>query len=175
MAPTATAPPSSPAPSLTSRFASATDARSYTASTYSARPATAPAAPPSKPAAPPSKPAARDEASARLDKQAAAAAPGAHRVGDVYKGSAPEEGGRSDWYVDLPANRCYLFVGEGGDGVKGLYLYLWGPNGKRVTDKRGREEAHPQMPYCTTAAGKYHFQVKISDGAGEYRLGIYQR
>jgi hypothetical protein len=116
-----------------------------------------------------------DELAARIDKQAASVAPGGHRVGDVYKGSAPEEGGRSDWFVDLPANRCFVFFGEGGDGVKGLYLYLWNGAGKRVKDARPHEDPHPHMPYCTTEAGKYHVQVKISEGGGEYRLGIYQQ
>jgi eukaryotic-like serine/threonine-protein kinase len=149
---------------------------------YDTKAATSPAAAAKPPviAAAAMKPAARapgnrgDELSARVDRQAASSVPGGKRVGEVYRGSAPEEGGRSDWYVQLPAGHCYTFVSEGGDGVRGLYLYLWGPDGKRVTDARVGTP-HVQMPYCTKVAGPYHFQAKISDGGGEYRVGIYQR
>jgi hypothetical protein len=115
-----------------------------------------------------------DELSARVDRQAAATVPGGKRIGEVYKGAAAQEGGRTDWFVELAANRCYTFVGEGGDGVRGLYLYLWGPRGRRVADARVHT-AHASMPHCTVFAGLYHFQAKIADGSGEYRVGIYQR
>jgi hypothetical protein len=120
------------------------------------------------------KPAAGDGLSGRVDKQASTVVPGGKRIGEVYKGSAPKAGGRSDWYVQLPAGRCFTFVGEAGAGVRGLYLYLWGPDGKRVKDARVRTE-HATMPYCTVVAGQYHLQAKISDGSGEYGVGIYQQ
>jgi serine/threonine-protein kinase len=116
-----------------------------------------------------------DELSARVDRAAVSAAPSGKRVGDVLKGSAPKEGGRTDWWVELAANKCYVFVGEGGDGVRGLYLYLWDAQGKRLKDARPAHEPHPRMAFCTTALGKFHIQAKISDGGGEYRVGVYQQ
>jgi hypothetical protein len=29
------------------------------------------------------------------------------------------------------------------------------------------------MVYCTAFPGNYHFQAKVDDGQGEYRVGIY--
>ena len=72
------------------------------------------------------------------------------------------------------AASCYTFVGEGGDGVKTLYLYLWGPAGRRLTSTR-EDTPHAKMVYCTAFPGKYHVQAKVDDGEGDYRLGIYAR
>ncbi|HEX4458769.1 MAG TPA: hypothetical protein VIA18_12420, partial [Polyangia bacterium] len=113
-----------------------------------------------------------DALSALVERTAQQAESGVHRLGDFYRGVAADDGDRSDWYVQLPVAQCYTFFGEGGDGVKALYLYLWGPNGKRVKDNR-ESTPHTRMTYCTTVAGLYHFQAKVDDGKGEYRVGIY--
>ncbi|MDB4966458.1 MAG: hypothetical protein JWN44_2147, partial [Myxococcales bacterium] len=129
---------------------------------------------PTKPAPPPAPKAPADMLTSRVERQSALSLPGGHRLGAIYKGAAAEEDGRSDWYVDLELGKCYTFVGEGGDGVKALYLYLWGPHGRRVRDSRV-DTPHAQMTWCTLLPGNYHFQAKVSDGKGEYRVGIYTR
>ncbi|HEX9103214.1 MAG TPA: hypothetical protein VF997_13475, partial [Polyangia bacterium] len=129
-----------------------------------------PSPPPSASVAAPGRP--HDELSARLEKQGASAVPGGHRLGAIYRGAAAEEGGRSDWFVDLDGARCYTFVGEGGDGVQKLYLYLWGPKGRRLQSTR-EDTPHARMTFCTGFPGNYHFQAKVDDGHGEYRVGIY--
>ena len=128
----------------------------------------------STPRPPPAPRAPADELGARVEKQAAQLLAGGHRLGAIYRGAAAEEGGRSDWFVQLENARCYTFVGEGGDGVKALYLYLWGPGGRRVRDTR-ESTPHAQMTYCTVVPGSFHFQAKVDDGQGEYRVGIYTR
>jgi serine/threonine protein kinase len=113
-----------------------------------------------------------DALGALVEHAATQAEPGARRLGEMYKGVAADEGGRSDWFVELPVAQCYTFFGEGGNGVKALYLYLWGPTRRRVKDMR-ESSPHARMTYCTELAGLYHFQAKVDDGAGEYRVGIY--
>ena len=114
-----------------------------------------------------------DTLSFAVDQQAQVNAPGYQRVGAIYRG-AGMEGGRSDWYLPLEAGRCYYFIGAGGAGVRKLFLYLWGPDGRRVADRRNPGPL-TVMPFCAPYAGQYHTQAKIDDGAGEYRLGIYVR
>ena len=136
----------------------------------------APAAPPPPstpvfvPASHPAAPA--DPVAAAVERLARSSAPGARRVGGFYAGSAGDEGQHSDWWVTLEGGRCYDFVTTGGPGVERVYVYLWGPNGKRATD---RKEGSPgvSMHYCATQAGSYHFQAKMAGGKGEYRMGLY--
>jgi serine/threonine-protein kinase len=132
--------------------------------------------PPAKPTPPPvaAPPKSHDAISARVEKQGASNVPGGHRLGAIYAGAAAEEGGRSDWFVELEGGHCFTFVGEGGDSVKKLYLYLWGPRGRRLTQTR-EDTPHAKMVYCTAFPGSYHFQAKVDDGNGEYRVGIYTR
>ncbi|MCA1665719.1 MAG: PEGA domain-containing protein, partial [Myxococcales bacterium] len=127
---------------------------------------------PSPPAATP--PRSNDELSGRVEKRGASVVPGGHRLGAIYRGAAAGEGGRSDWFVDLEGGHCYTFVAEGADNVKKLYLYLWGPKGRRLQSAR-EDSAHAQMSYCTAFSGNYHFQAKVDDGQGEYRVGIYTK
>ena len=129
----------------------------------SPRPGTTPKAAATAPAKP------HDDLSSRVEKAGESIG---HRVGALYRGAAADEGGRSDWFAELEGGHCYTFVGEGGDGVQKLYLYLWGPAGRRLTSTR-QDTAHPRMSYCTAFRGTYHFQAKVDDGKGEYRLGIY--
>jgi hypothetical protein len=114
-----------------------------------------------------------DTLSLAVDQQAGVNAPGYQRVGAIYRG-AGAEGGRSDWYLPLEGGRCYMFIGAGGPGVRKLYLYLWGPDGRRVADRRNPGPL-TVMPFCAPYHGSYHTQVKVDDGAGEYRLGVYVR
>jgi len=133
--------------------------------------ASSPAKSPPPAATPPKS---HDELSGRVEKRGASVVAGGHRVGAIYRGAAAEEGGRSDWFVDLEGGHCYTFVGEGADNVKKLYLYLWGPKGRRLQSTR-EDTSHAQMSYCTAFPGNYHFQAKVDDGAGEYRVGIYTK
>jgi hypothetical protein len=119
-------------------------------------------------------PKSHDELSGRVEKRGASVVAGGHRVGAIYRGAAAEEGGRSDWFVDLEGGHCYTLVGEGADSVKKLYLYLWGPKGRRLQSTR-EDTPHAQMSYCTAFPGHYHFQAKVDDGQGEYRVGIYTK
>ena len=124
-----------------------------------------------KPAAPVPASKSHDDLSSRVEK---AGESSGHRVGALYRGAAAEEGGRSDWFADLEGGHCYNFVGEGDDGVKKLFLYLWGPGGRRLASTR-EDTPHARMSFCTSFRGTYHFQAKVDDGQGEYRLGIYTR
>jgi hypothetical protein len=99
-------------------------------------------------------------------------APGAARVGAFYIGPPSGAGQHNDWYLPLEPGRCYTILANGGPGVDALYLYLWGPNGKRATDRReGRPNA--ALSHCASQPGMYHFQVKVAGGHGEYRAGVY--
>ena len=95
-------------------------------------------------------------------------------MGALYSGEATDDGQHSDWWVNLDAGKCYNIVASGSSGVEELLLYLWGPDGRRVTE---RKEGHPNvtLSYCAAVPGKYHFQVKVGDGAGAYKAGLYQR
>jgi hypothetical protein len=115
-----------------------------------------------------------DTLSLAVDAQAQVSAPGYSRQSEIYRGVAGSEGGRSDWYVQLEAGRCYNFIGAGGAGVRKLFLYLWEPSGRRVTDRRNPGPL-TIMPYCAPFAGPYHLQAKVDEGAGEYRVGVYVR
>jgi hypothetical protein len=135
--------------------------------------APAPAAPPPAPK-PPAPPPPSDALSHTVEKLAASLAPGAHRIGHFYGGQALEEDGRSDWYFPLEVGRCYLFVATAGPGVQELLIYLWGPDGKRAAPRaEGRPNA--TIEYCAKAFGQHHFQAKVGDGKGEYKMGIYQK
>jgi hypothetical protein len=114
-----------------------------------------------------------DTLSLAVDQQASVSAPGYQRVGSIYRG-AGGEGGRSDWYLPLEGGRCYMFIGAGGPGVQKLFLYLWGPDGRRVADRRNPGPL-TIMPFCAPYHGSYHTQAKVDDGGGEYRLGVYVR
>jgi hypothetical protein len=132
--------------------------------------ATVAAAPPPRPRPPAPPP--KDELVQRIEKQATASLPGGRRVGPFYAGSATQQNGHNDWFVELEGNRCYTFIGEGGDGVNGLFLYLWGPAGRRVHDTRERTP-HAQMVHCTLFPGLYHLQAKSAVGTGQYKVGIF--
>jgi hypothetical protein len=158
-------PPHAPAPAKPPAHASVAAPATPPEPTTRSEPAPAPA--PRLHPAPPS-----DPVSAAVERQAAAAAPGARRVGNLLEGQTFQSNGHSDWYVSLDAGRCYTFVGVGGPGVSALYLYLWGPNGKRLTDRRAPSPG-AVMPFCTSMPGMYHVQAKVARGGGQYRVGVY--
>jgi hypothetical protein len=114
-----------------------------------------------------------DVLSLAVDQQSGVSAPGYQRLGAIYRG-AGSDGSRSDWYLPLEAGRCYMFIGAGGAGIGRLYLYLWGPDGRRVTERRNPSPL-TVMPFCAPYPGSYHMQAKIGEGAGEYRVGVYVR
>ncbi len=123
-----------------------------------------------KPVAQPKPPS--DSLGSAVDMLAATSAPGAKRMGGFYSGHANEEDEHTDWFMTLEQGRCYAYVATGGPGVKELYVYLWGPRGNRVTDRR---EGSPgvTLQYCATQTASYHFQAKVADGSGDYKVGLY--
>jgi hypothetical protein len=109
----------------------------------------------------------RDALTDRIDAEARTVAPGSRRL-HTFAGAGP----RTDWFVQLDGNRCYTFVGTVEAG--GLYLYLWGPGGRRLVDHRSRAQTGA-MTYCTLFPGNYHLQGKVAGGGGSYKLGVYTR
>jgi serine/threonine protein kinase len=126
------------------------------------------------PPSPPHPPAPRDELAARVASAAAQAAPGSRRVGPIYAGVAAQRNDHTDWFIPLEAGRCYTFIAEGGDGLDGVFLYLWGPAGRRVHDARVRTP-HASMAFCTAIPGVYHLQAKAAEGHGDFRVGVFTR
>ena len=141
-------------------------------------PAMPPPGPPARavppPPAPPSAPAPGDALSASVDGIASTRFGGGFRVGEILRGLAMNEDGRADWYVTLEAGRCYNFVGAGGPGVRELSLYLWFPTGRRATQERANQPIATMM-FCSPMAGPYHVQAKVTEGRGEFRVGIYTK
>lgn len=119
---------------------------------------------------PPSGP---DALGAHVDSQAAALAPGAARVGNLYAAMAPK-GQKNDWFVPLEGGRCYIFIAAGGAGVQYLSQFLWDPSGRRVTDHKSKS-AESIMSFCPTFPGPYHLQAKVEKGGGEIRVGVYAK
>ena len=106
-----------------------------------------------------------------IDKSAAAAAPGAKRVGDFYASSADEQ----DWFTELDAGTCYWVVAAGTPGkVKKLWLYLWDSNNKRVTENKG-ETPNAMVGHCPKESGMFKFQAKVNSGSGDYKVGVYAK
>jgi hypothetical protein len=104
-----------------------------------------------------------------IEKQAASAAPGATRQGDFYSGTADT----SEWYTSLEAGKCYWVIGAGEPGkVKKLFIYLWDPQNKRVTESRSDTE-NVMVGHCAKTPGMYKFQAKVDSGSGEYKVGVY--
>ena len=138
------------------------------------RPRRRPLPPPTKPVFVPAPTRSIDPVAAAVEHLAQNSAPGSKRVGGFYAGHGDDDGQHSDWWVTLEGGRCYDFVTTGGNGVERMYVYLWGPNGKRATDRR---EGSPGvvLHHCATVGGSYHFQAKLAGGKGEFRMGIYAK
>jgi hypothetical protein len=107
-----------------------------------------------------------------VDRQVAAGAPKLHRLGDYYRAFANRNGDRSDWYVPLDAGKCYWLGGAGEAGVRELFLYVWGPDNKRVADNRPKS-AQVTLAFCASMSGMHHVQAKVAKGNGPYVVGVY--
>lgn len=109
---------------------------------------------------------------AACDADAKAAAPEAARVGNHFTGTADE----TDWYTQLDADKCYWLIGRGSDGVKELWLYLWGPGTPETRITANKAESNKVVVgHCPDKAGMYHFQAKVGSGSGEYAVGLYAK
>jgi hypothetical protein len=115
-------------------------------------------------------PAPKLDLTAIIEAQAAAAAPGATRVGDFFAGTADT----SDWYAPMEVGKCYWVIGAGEAGkVKRLFIYLWDPQNKRVTESKS-DSSTAMVGHCPKdAAGMYKFQAKVDSGSGPYKVGLY--
>jgi hypothetical protein len=108
---------------------------------------------------------------AMVEKQAASAAPGATRVGELFSGNSEI----SDWTTQIQPGKCYWIIGAGEPGkVKRLYLFLWDSQNKRITESKGTSE-QAMIGYCAkgTDAGMFKFQAKVDAGKGDYKVGVY--
>ncbi len=104
-----------------------------------------------------------------IEAQAAAAAPGAVRVGEFFSGVADT----SDWSTAMEAGKCYWIIGAGEPGkVKKLYLYLWDTRNSRITESRSDSDT-AMVGHCATVPGMYKFQAKVYSGSGPYKVGVY--
>ncbi len=119
----------------------------------------APAGPP--PVAPPS-------LGAMCDQTAAASGPGATRVGDYLNGA----GDRADFTIMMEPGRCYWVVGCGEPSVHALSLFLWGPDGKRLTEAKP-DNSSPVVGHCPGMRGMHKLQAKVHKGGGRYSVGVY--
>ncbi len=103
--------------------------------------------------------------------QAASAAPGAVQVGTLFEGN----GEKTEWSVALDPANCYWFIGAGEPGkVSQLYLYLWDPQNRRVTDSKSVSNT-VMIGHCPTQAGMFKFQAKLDSGKGVYKVGVFQK
>jgi hypothetical protein len=105
-----------------------------------------------------------------IEREAAATAPGASRVGEYFVGSAD----KTDWHTALEAGNCYWFIGAGGPGIKQLFLYLWDPAGGRINQSKSISEK-VNLGHCPTVSGMYHFQAKVDSGSGDYTVGVFMK
>lgn len=118
-------------------------------------------------AAPEKKPEADLEAI--IEKKAAQSAHGAKRVGELSSGSAET----SELYMAMEAGKCYWIIGAGEPGkVKRLFLYLWDPRSKRITENKSDSET-TVVGHCAKESGMYKYQLKVDSGSGAYKSGIY--
>jgi hypothetical protein len=82
-------------------------------------------------------------------------------------------GKKTDWQVMLEAGKCYWFSGVAGVEGKKLALYLWSPDGKRVTDSRQPVTA-ATMAHCAMVSGMYKMEAK-TEKETESVVGIYAK
>jgi hypothetical protein len=111
------------------------------------------------------------------DQTASAGAQGARRQGNYFDGAGSSIGhdDRSDYTVMMQAGKCYWVVGCGEpQKVKSLYLYLWGPNGKRITESK-TDSPNPMVGTCPQVTGMYKVQAKMNRGNGAWKVGVYAK
>jgi hypothetical protein len=109
------------------------------------------------------------------DKRAAAAAPGAHRIGDYFEGSGNSYGhdDRFDYPIQLDGGKCYWVIACGEpEHIKTISLYLWGPDNKRITEAKS-DNSTPMLGHCAKETGMFKFQAKITGGSGHFKAAVY--
>jgi hypothetical protein len=101
-----------------------------------------------------------------VDQHAANVAPGAPRVAPFTRGF-----NKQDWTVQLNQGACYTLAGASSAGVRRTSIYVWGPDGRRVTEvKPYGNYAHVSV--CPQWTGLYHIQAKL-EGNGAFAVGLY--
>jgi hypothetical protein len=112
----------------------------------------------------------RDLLAEQLAKEAKSVAPGAQLVGDVYAGDDE----RADWFTELEKGKCYWVIAVGSDDIDELYLYLWDGDNNRITDSKAKANK-TSLGHCAKETGMYKVQIKVNDGDGPYRVGVYSK
>ena len=122
--------------------------------------------------APPPEPA--FDLGAICDRTASATADGAVRSAE-FLDCGGHRSDRCDYRVEFQQGQCYWVVGCGlPGGIKGLSLYLWDPDGRRITETKDKNP-NPIIAHCPTTNGIYKIQAKISGGNGIVKVGIYSK
>ena len=105
-----------------------------------------------------------------LAEQAALAmAPDAGRLGEFF----PGQGKRTQWQVLMEQGRCYVLSGAAGGGAKKMAVYLWGPDGQRITENRS-PTLLASLQHCAAVTGMHKFEGKTA-GDGPWVVGLYQK
>ena len=130
---------------------------------------------PKQVAPPPAAVASAPELGPLCDRTATTAASGAKRLGAFFDGRGNSIGrdDRNDYTVQMTAGKCYWVIGcADSDHVKSLYLYLWGPNNKRITEAKS-DSPNPMVGHCAKETGMFKVQAKMNSGNGSYKVGVY--
>ena len=82
----------------------------------------------------------------------------------------------TDWndFV-LEAGKCYLYAAAAEGTVKGVNLYLYGPNRRGITNAKSKKKPEAQLAYCATESGPHMLRVKTNGGSGEYRAALFAK
>lgn len=108
---------------------------------------------------------------ALIAKEAQAAAPGAKQVGAYFEGTADQ----TTWSTPLAKGKCYWFIGAGAPGkVKKLWLYLWDPANKRITENKADSNV-VTTGHCAKETGMFEFQAKVYSGGGAYKVAVFEK
>lgn len=108
---------------------------------------------------------------ALITKEAQAAAPGAKQVGSYFEGTADQ----TSWSTPLTKGKCYWFIGAGAPGkVKKLWLYLWDPTNKRITENKAESNV-VTTGHCAKETGMFKFQAKVYSGGGPYKVAVFEK
>lgn len=148
----------------------------YVVSTW-AKEAPKQVAPPPPPAPAPAPAAQAPDLGPICDKTAKVAAPQAKRQGEFFEGNGSSIGrsDRNDYMIEMEGGKCYWVIGCGEpDKIKSLYLYLWGPNNKRITEAKS-DSPNPMVGHCAQTTGMFKVQAKVNSGKGSYKVGVYSK
>jgi hypothetical protein len=104
-----------------------------------------------------------------VEQAALSIAPDAGRVGEFF----PGVGKRTQWVVLLEQGKCYIISGAAGGDARTMSVYLWGPDGNRITEHRSNT-LMAQLQHCATVTGMYKFEGKTGK-EGPWIVGLYQR